>query len=68
MHGEFEYSPCLVSVELLVMAADYSAYNEVLNIISFVIIVQKHNYSFQKLHGKKTAENGKLRKSGLLSD
>lgn len=34
--------------------------NEVLNIISFLIIVQKRNYSFQKLHGTRRAENAKL--------
>lgn len=68
MRGEFEYPQCFVSMEFLVQAADYSAYNEFLNIISFLIIVEKHNYFFQKLDGKRTAENVKLRKSGLLSD
>lgn len=68
MHGEFGYPPCFVSMEFLVKAADYSAYNEVLNIISFLKTAQKCNYLFQKLHGKKTAENVRLRKSRLLSD
>lgn len=68
MHGEFEYPQCFMSMEFLVQAADHSAYEEVLNIISFLVIVQKHSYSFQKLHDKKTVENAKLRKSGLLSD
>lgn len=68
MHGEFEYPQCFTSMGLLVQAADYSAYNEVLNIISFLIILQKHNYSLQNLPGKKTAEDVKLSNSGLLPD
>lgn len=68
MHGEFEYPQCFTSIGLLVQTADYSAYNEVLNIIGFLIIAQKHNCSFQNLHGKKTAEDAKLRNSGLLLD
>jgi len=39
MHGELECPQCFLPMELLVQAADYSAYNEVLNIISFLIIV-----------------------------
>lgn len=62
--GQFWYPQCFVPVKFL----DSGAYGEVLYIASFLIAVQKHNYSFQNAHGKKTAGNAKLSKSGLLCD